>query len=1044
MMADSILNTVWIVLCTIYVRHLAATYVILPEMPEQQSSTSVLSSFDPTQCNTNQSYNADLYFYLRCADVFLDDHQMPSFLDRTNDVPLQLDIHSDASTCSEFGAKHKIITLLMYDLSGQQRMFHVKYLLSNLYSLYSVINLFIWVLLLLRVTQNSHAVFYAFVFCMIRVSVSDFICNTTNECENGVYECNDHEDCNILCSSDNACYNASFICPTNGNCSIFVFDGYEVARQAIIDASNTISGSLNIHIDTTGETNANPMYASTILCPVFGDCIIEVAPTDSSDFVWRPVAGSRIVAQETTNSLSITGTGYCTLCGAEIYCPPHNCTITITGAWNSFQLESTHIYVYDGSRGLNVYCESTRSEGGCTRFKSQPQKHCTYDPTQLCTLTKNSDLSYTCSDALHCPTKYANYSFLCDEDHECKDGVYRCTDTEDCSIFCRSDFACRNASFICPTHGNCIMHAWGASVAESATIDASNTISGDLAIYLNKQGVVSAMEKSTILCPMFGDCIIQTEEYASQQAFSSARIVAQETTNSLSITGNGQCILCLAEIYCPPHHCNITITAPGPDFYHGSQLESTIVYVYDSNDLNLYCESTDSDGGCASLTAQPEKHCIHDVNRSCTLIRNLDLRYTCTDELYCPTDNPTTDPTSEPTRDPTNPTFAPTTYPTRYPTHDPTADPTLEPTYDPTNDPTVDPTMDPTTDPTTPTNNPTIDPTRDPTIDPTIDPTRDPTIDPTIDPTSDPTMDPTRDPTSDPTRDPTTQPTTDPTTSPTVAPSIAPTGHPSSFAELLDGLTISGEAGAGGFQGEMLVTLGLGSLSLFILVLAVFTKRNDDQDYEAVALYLLQCFDLYSDVILAALLYNYYLQAQSNTTVFDEQQIGFLALLCWVCILSAVIPYFLNIFTSIRIIGKLSREKNIPSFTKDYFDSHTSVYALGVLLNGGCYTTLALLNSKLFNLPLFNSGLSMYKLRQFEHFKIFNTVVLENLPQICVQGLALYTFGEQTSIVFGSTIWASFITSLLSVLLSIMIWSLRRIGNNDYFRISLKLSVRDV
>eukprot|EP01083_Nonionella_stella_P182296 655573_1 len=334
---------------------------------------------------------------------------------------------------------------------------------------------------------------------------------------------------------------------------------------------------------------------------------------------------------------------------------------------------------------------------------------------------------------------------------------------------------------------------------------------------------------------------------------------------------------------------------------------------------------------------------------------------------FAPSVSPSIAPSVAPTLSPTTPTFVPTATPTRYPTYNPTGDPTMEPTYDPTNDPTINPTMDPTTNPTNPTNSPTIDPTRDPTIDPTMDPTIDPTyvptfdptldptidptmdptidptyvptfyptIDPTINPTTDPTVDPTRDPTidpttdptmdptSDPTRDPTTQPTTDPTTSPTVAPSIAPTGHPSSFAELLDGLTISGEAGAGGFQGEMLVTLGLGSLSLFILVLAVFTKRNDDQDYEAVALYLLQCFDLYSDVILAALLYNYYLQAQSNTTVFDEQQIGFLALLCWVCILSAVIPYFLNIFTSIRIIGKLSREKNIPSFTKDYFDSHT-------------------------------------------------------------------------------------------------------------------------
>eukprot|EP01083_Nonionella_stella_P091383 255496_1 len=469
-------------------------------------------------------------------------------------------------------------------------------------------------------------------------------------------------------------------------------------------------------------------------------------------------------------------------------------------------------------------------------------------------------------------------------------------------------------------------------------------------------------------------------------------------------------------------------------------------------------------------TSDPTRDPTHDPTNDPTTDPTKDPTMEPTSDPTCdPTNDPTDDPTDDPTVDPTkDPTVEPTSDPTRDPTHDPsndptfdptadpTIDPTMEPTKDPTHDPTIDPTIGPTRDPTLyptiyPTVDPTVDPTTDPTTNPTTNPTRDPTVDPTIDPTTDPTRDPTTEPTRDPTVDPTTdpthdpsvQPTLDPTATPTVAPSFAPTHSPSSFAELLDELNINGEADTSGFESETTVTLGLGSIAVFILVSALITKRNDDQDYEAVALYLLQCFDLYSDVMLAALLYNYYLHARS-AAVFDKQQTDFLSLLCWVCVLSAIVPYFLNIFTSIRIISKISREKNIPSFTKDYFDSRTGVYALGVLINGGCYTTLALLNSKLFNLPVFNSGLSSYKLRQFEHFKIFNTVVLENLPQICVQALALYTFGSQTSIVFGSTIWASFITSVLSVLLSIMVWCLRRTGNNDYSRISLKLSVFDV
>eukprot|EP01083_Nonionella_stella_P081063 223099_1 len=338
-----------------------------------------------------------------------------------------------------------------------------------------------------------------------------------------------------------------------------------------------------------------------------------------------------------------------------------------------------------------------------------------------------------------------------------------------------------------------------------------------------------------------------------------------------------------------------------------------------------------------------------------------------------------------------------------------------------------------------PTNDPSMDPTKDPTVDPTQDPTKDPTNDPTVNPTDDPSNDPTTDPTANPTSDPTDAPST----SPSVSPTSTPSSSPLSFAEVLEDEFNAVHDDKSSLQSDSVVVVGIGSFAAFILIVALITNRNDDQDYTAVALYLLQCLDVYSDIALALLLYQYYGYANNEPQLIERTDKEFLALLCWVCALSAIIPYFLNIFTAITIIGKIARERYIPSFTKDYFDAHTGVYALCTLLNGGCYTTLALLNSKLFNLSIFNSGLSAYKLRQFEHFKIVNTVILENTPQITIQALALYTFGGEVSKVFGATIWVSFVTSLLSILFSLMVWGLRRKGNNDYFRILLDIAVMD-
>ena len=121
-----------------------------------------------------------------------------------------------------------------------------------------------------------------------------------------------------------------------------------------------------------------------------------------------------------------------------------------------------------------------------------------------------------------------------------------------------------------------------------------------------------------------------------------------------------------------------------------------------------------------------------------------------------------------------------------------------------------------------------------------------------------------------------------------------------------------------------------------------------------------------------------------------------------------------------------------------------------VVFTGGCYPALALVSSHCFGLNLFSSGVTKYELKKMMRIKIFNSVVLENVPQVwtSLQFMHLdYTLnthvwlsllsqlffqalyasqGEVTStVMFAST------ASLLSVIASILMWRIDRGQAND-------------
>eukprot|EP01083_Nonionella_stella_P041759 113088_1 len=393
-----------------------------------------------------------------------------------------------------------------------------------------------------------------------------------------------------------------------------------------------------------------------------------------------------------------------------------------------------------------------------------------------------------------------------------------------------------------------------------------------------------------------------------------------------------------------------------------------------------------------------------------------------------PTQDPTTDPTIDPTQDPTiNPTKYPTTDPSVNPTQDPTTDPTNHPTFDPTTDPTVDPTQHPTIDPTAePTMDPTTDPTNNPTTDPSANPTQDPTIDPTNDPTNDPSTNPTEFPSSDPTNDPTANPTNVPTDAPTSAPTRSPSTAPHSL-EYAIGLSVSDEDSAMNDAYIYCILFGLPALIIaFVFIMKSTVLKDkllsiDRVKYVSVALYFLQVFDLYSDAMFTLQLYTYYdwskhTEYQMTTRELDE--------FYWLFILSLVftiIPYCANFVSSGRIVMMITSDPIISIYSKEWFKYNSGSYSIGVLLSGGSYFTLKVINSNFLGLPQLSAGLSAKQIERFAPHKVLYNTLMENFPQMVIQFYFLWGLGLVTSIAI-----ISLILSLFNILLSVLSTWMRR------------------
>lgn len=187
----------------------------------------------------------------------------------------------------------------------------------------------------------------------------------------------------------------------------------------------------------------------------------------------------------------------------------------------------------------------------------------------------------------------------------------------------------------------------------------------------------------------------------------------------------------------------------------------------------------------------------------------------------------------------------------------------------------------------------------------------------------------------------------------------------------------------------------------------------DDQQIGSVLIFFMQLVDLYSDIILF-IQYKLYHNCSKGDDQFPDNISNQLN---WLFILSlgfVAVPYFGNLASSMGVIQSIANDKVMSGFTKKYFQNQTKLYSLLVLLSGGSIRSLKLMSSNLLGISKFSSGLSSLQIQQFRAHHLIGTVLMENIPQLAMQGFFMFHLG-----VYTDTVLISFISSVINVVLSI-------------------------
>eukprot|EP00484_Ammonia_sp_Unknown_P026195 CAMPEP_0197046992 /NCGR_PEP_ID=MMETSP1384-20130603/22570_1 /TAXON_ID=29189 /ORGANISM="Ammonia sp." /LENGTH=805 /DNA_ID=CAMNT_0042478849 /DNA_START=30 /DNA_END=2447 /DNA_ORIENTATION=- len=166
----------------------------------------------------------------------------------------------------------------------------------------------------------------------------------------------------------------------------------------------------------------------------------------------------------------------------------------------------------------------------------------------------------------------------------------------------------------------------------------------------------------------------------------------------------------------------------------------------------------------------------------------------------------------------------------------------------------------------------------------------------------------------------------------------------------------------------------------------------DDVEWWRLARYSLQVYDLFTDLNFAFTLWQEWQRwsedgADSTYSADDvEYQTKYHFYAAIIATVFLVVPYIANLLFVLCPCG-LPALLSAPSFAeaKLWVIARSKLFAILVLLSGGAYAALTLVNSKMFGISLFTMGLSRRQLLQFTDIQVKLSITLENIPQLALQ-----------------------------------------------------------
>eukprot|EP01083_Nonionella_stella_P114118 337062_1 len=337
--------------------------------------------------------------------------------------------------------------------------------------------------------------------------------------------------------------------------------------------------------------------------------------------------------------------------------------------------------------------------------------------------------------------------------------------------------------------------------------------------------------------------------------------------------------------------------------------------------------------------------------------------------------------------------------------------PTRAPTPKPTQSPTAAPTPSPTRPPTSETFTPSFSPTAAPSFMPSVSPSNAPTSPPTVNPTMAPSVPPSKAPSVPPTIAPSVPPTKDPT-------GTAVTGDDfTAMQDQLDTLAVTHQWVFSGF------TAGIIAIALCAWIDAHCIRKNDYLQITFILGIALQTLDMFSDCFFAF-----------NMGIWRSVSP------IYVLILALSVTFIVSpcAFTMGQLIHH-SRKHWIKSSdqVRTWLASRANVLYFASIITGSSFAAVSLCNSYLFQLGVFDMGLTRNEIHAFMYKRVYSVVLLENIPQLCLQCFFVYSSGALDDLITISSI----IFSILSIIVSILSMATQRSISRGQGTVSIFMNV---